>query len=99
MTRLNVVLLLAVLASALYLVRMQYESRQLFVELEKATAEARRLQTEQERLQLEKRAEATPLRVEKLARSQLQMRPASPAITQYVTQATPAAPASAGGAP
>ena len=33
MTRLNLVLLLAVLASALYLVRTQYESRRLYVEL------------------------------------------------------------------
>jgi cell division protein FtsL len=38
-----------------------------------------------DRLQIERRAQATPLRVEQLARQQLQMRPASPAITQYVT--------------
>ena len=34
MTRLNLVLLLAVLASALYLVNVQYDSRRLFTELE-----------------------------------------------------------------
>ena len=34
MGRLNFVLLLAVLASALYLVQIQYESRRLYVELE-----------------------------------------------------------------
>ena len=67
MTRLNLVLLLAVLASALYLVRMQYESRRLFAEIERPQAEARRLEVEHERLQVEKRAQATPLRVEKLA--------------------------------
>jgi cell division protein FtsL len=83
--RLSLVLLLAVVASALYLVRMQYESRHLFVELDRAMAEARRLVTENERLQVEKRAQATPLRVEKLARDQLSMRTATPAITQYVT--------------
>jgi hypothetical protein len=32
--------------SALYLVRVQYESRRLFTELDRATAEARRLDTE-----------------------------------------------------
>ena len=64
MARLNLLLLLAVLASALYLVRMQYESRRLFTELDRAMAEARRLETENERLQVEKRAQATPLRVE-----------------------------------
>ena len=85
MTRLSLVLLVAVLASALYLVRTQYESRRLFVEIDRAHAEARRLEVENERLQVEKRAQATPARVEKLAREQLQMRGASPAITQYVT--------------
>ncbi len=85
MTRLNIVLLLAVLASALYLVNLQYESRRLFTELDKANSEAHRLEVESERLQLEKRAQATPLRVEKLAKEQLQMRPASPAITHYAT--------------
>ncbi len=85
MTRLNLVLLIAVLASALYLVRTQYESRRLYVELEKAQAERRKLEVENERLQLEKRAQATPLRVEKIAKDKLQMRTATPAITQYVT--------------
>ena len=86
MTRLNLVLLLAVLASALYLVRTQYESRRLYVELEKAAAQNRKLEAENERLQVEKRAQATPLRVEKLAKDKLQMRSVTPAITQYVTQ-------------
>ena len=81
MIRLNLVLLVAVVVSALYLVRLQFESRQLFVELDKANAESRRLVTEHERLQVEKRAQATPLRVEKLARDQLLMRTSTPAIT------------------
>jgi cell division protein FtsL len=95
MTRLNLVLLVAVLASALYLVRTQYESRRLVTELDKVTSEARKLETEKERLQVEKRAQATPLRVEKLAKEQLQMRTASPAITQYVS--LKAAASTAGG--
>ena len=84
MTRLNVVLLLAVLASAIYLVHTQYESRRLFTELDRAVAEARRLETEHQRLQVEKRAQATPQRIETLARERLQMKSATPAITQYV---------------
>ena len=84
MTRLNVVLLLAVLASAIYLVHTQYESRRLFTELDRAVAEARRLETEHQRLQVEKRAQATPGRVQQIATTQLQMRPANPAITEYV---------------
>ena len=87
MTRVSFVLLVAVLASALYLVRTQYESRRLFAEIDRAVAEAHRIETESERLQAEKRAQATPLRVEKLAREQLKMRNATPAITQYVKAA------------
>ena len=85
MIRINLLLLLVVIVSALYLVRTQYESRRLFVELDRAHMEARRLELEHDRLQVEKRAQATPSRVEKIAREQLQMRSASPAITQYVT--------------
>lgn len=84
MTRLNLVLLLTVMLSAMYLVQVQYDSRRLYVEIERAQGEARKLEIEHERLQVEKRAQATPLRVERLAKDQLQMRPASPAITQYV---------------
>ena len=86
MTRFSLFLLLAVMASALYLVRTQYESRRLYVELEKAIAQNRKLEAENERLQVDKRAQATPLRVEKLAKDNLQMRSVTPAITQYVTQ-------------
>ena len=84
MIRLNIMLLVAVLASALYLVHTQYESRRLFTELDRATVEARRLETEHQRLEVEKRAQATPLRVEDLAKKKLAMRTATPAITQYV---------------
>ncbi len=85
MTRLNLVLLVAVMVSAMFVVRTQYESRLLFTELDRAVAESRRLETEHQRLQVEKRAQATPLRIEKLARDRLQMRTTTPAITQYVT--------------
>ena len=83
MTRLNITLTLATLASAMYLVGVQYESRRLFTELEKAHREARNLSTEFERLQVEKRSQATPARVERVAREKLQMRQVSPGITLY----------------
>ncbi len=84
MARLNLLLLLAVIATALYLVHTQYLSRQLYTELDRVQQEARKLETDRDRLQVEKRAQATPLRVEKLAKEQLQMRTTTPAITQYV---------------
>jgi cell division protein FtsL len=93
--RINLVLLLAVLASALYLVSVQYQSRRLTTELDKARTEARRLEAEKDGLQVAKRSQATPARVERLARDKLQMRQAQPGITNYVTYA----PASALQAP
>ena len=89
MTRINLVLLLAVIASAMYLVNVQYDSRRLFTELDRVTAESHKLETEFERLQVEKRAQATPARVEKIAREKLQMRQATPAITTYVNYSAP----------
>lgn len=93
MTRLSIVLLAATMVSALYLVRVQYESRRLFTEIERVNVEARDLETERRRLEVEKRAQATSLRVEKLAKERLAMRSITPAITEYVTLARPAAPA------
>lgn len=85
MTRLSIVLLAAVMFSALYLVRVQYESRRLFTEIDRAQIEGRELETERRRLEVEKRAQATSLRVEKLAKEKLGMRSVTPAITEYVS--------------
>jgi cell division protein FtsL len=84
MTRLNMILVLALLASSLYLVRTAYDSRRLFAELDKAKNEAARLDTEAKRLEAEREAQATSLRVERTAREKLAMRTATPAVTVYV---------------
>ncbi|MEY3446519.1 MAG: hypothetical protein RIR45_1274 [Pseudomonadota bacterium] len=89
MMRLNLVLLVAVLASAVYLVGVQYDSRHLFTELDKARGEGKRLETEFERLQVQKRSQATPARVERLAREKLQMRQVTPGVTAYVNYMVP----------
>ncbi len=93
MMRLNLVLVLGVVLSALYLVNVQYESRRLFSELDRSQTQAHKLATENERLQVEKRAQATSARVEKLAKLRLQMRAATPAITTYVAYSSAAAQA------
>ncbi|QEA13346.1 cell division protein FtsL [Comamonas flocculans] len=94
MTRLSIVLLLAVMASGMWLVQVQYESRRLNTEWHRANVEARRLEVERQRLLVEKRAQATPLRVERLARDKLQMRTPTPATTLYVAaDGTPLLPA------
>lgn len=94
MTRVNLLLLLAVLLTALYVVHTQYESRRIFVELEKAISQGRKLEIDNETLQAERRSQATPLRVDRLAKDKLQMLPATAAITQYVPyrEAVAAAP-------
>ncbi len=85
MIRLNLVLLVAVLASAFYLVHTQYESRRLYTAIDKANAQSRRLAAEHEQLQVQKREQATSARVQQLAARNLKMLPVNPAITQYVT--------------
>ena len=90
MMRVNLLLLLLVMLSAVYLVNVQYESRRLFTEIDRSEAEGRRLSSDFERLQVEKRAQATPARVEKIAREKLQMRQLTPSITTYVNYTAPA---------
>ena len=99
MTRVNLLLLLALLVTSVYLVHVSYDARRLFAELDKAQTEERQLESDFERLKAEKQSQATPSRVEKVARSQLGMRTATPAVTNYVTYTAPAAaPAVAEGA-
>ena len=66
--RMHILLLLAVIASALYLVQTQYAARRLFTELDQAIAKNRQLEEE---------------RIEKLAQ-ELGMETATPALTTYV---------------
>ena len=89
MIRLNLVLLAAVITSAFYLVHTQYESRRLYTAIDKAQSQARRLEAEHEQLQVQKREEATPARVQQLAARKLKMRPVNPAITEYVVLVRP----------
>jgi cell division protein FtsL len=95
MTRVNVLLLIALLFSSMYLVHASHESRQLFAELDKAQSVERLLDSEFERLKSDKQSQATPLRVERTARDKLAMRTATPAVTQYVSPVSPASAAAA----
>lgn len=88
MTRLNILLLLALLVSAVYLVQTSYESRSLFVALERERNAAKELDNEADRLDIARRAQATSLRIERVSREQLHMRTATPAVTQYVAGST-----------
>lgn len=98
MTRLNLLLLLALVVSAIYLVQTSYESRRLYALLERERNAAHQLDVEAEGLDVARRAHATSLRVERVAREQLRMRTATPAVTAYVADPTPNAAAAVGAA-
>lgn len=91
MTKLNLVLLAAVIASAMVLVRAAYDARRLFAETHRAEVESARLAGETKRLEAEREAQATSLRVERTAREKLDMRSVTPAITVYAVDAAASA--------
>jgi cell division protein FtsL len=92
-SRINLILLIAVLASGMVLVRSAYDARRLFTALDRAQAEARRLEADSQRLQAERHAQATNLRVEQVARERLHMRAITPAVTQALEPGSAAASA------
>ncbi len=92
MTRVHLLLVAVVLGSAFLLVHTQYESRRLYTAIDRANSQAQRLEADHEQLKVQKREQATSARVQQVASSRLQMRPAHPGITQYV--APPPLPAS-----
>jgi cell division protein FtsL len=87
MSKLNILLVAALLASCLWQVKTAYEARQLFNALDQARAERQQLDAEFKRLDAEAQAQGTHLFVERKAREKLLMRPATPAVTKYVTDA------------
>ena len=84
MTRLNVLLLVVLVVCALSLVTSRHQARRVFVELERAQAEARGYETEYGQLQLEQSTWGMPARVEKVAREQLRMQLPTAARTEIV---------------
>ena len=87
MVRLNFLLAIALIVSGLYLVKISYESRRLFADIESAHSIERQLESDRRRLEAERQGQATHLRVEATARTKLGMRAATPANTQYVVDA------------
>lgn len=97
MSRLNLLLLVALVASSLLLIRSAYGARRLFAEIHRAEVEAERLAGESKRLEAERQAQATSLRVERSAREKLAMRTVTPGVTMYVVDPAAAPAASAPG--
>jgi cell division protein FtsL len=85
MTRFNLLLLVVLLVSSVYLVRVSYDAHHLYGELDRARTRQRQFETEYGRLQAERQTQAAPARVEKTARDKLRMVQATPAIMKQVT--------------
>lgn len=83
--RLNFILALALVLCALALVNAQYHARRLFIELERAQAQARQLDIEWAQLQLDQSTLGKHARIEANARRDLNMVALTPARTQYLT--------------
>ena len=99
MSRLNLFLMVLLVVSGLYLVKVSYDARRVFVELDRARAKERTLDMEYNQFEIDRRDAAGSVRVDKLARDRLNMRTATPAVTEYITYAASAASAAAAGKP
>ena len=87
MTKLNLILLAFLLASALATVASTNHARKLFIELENGQTEQKRIEVEWGQLQLEQSTWAKHALVESLASKQLGMNVPDAARTQFVTAA------------
>lgn len=84
-TRFMVLFTALLVSSALSLVNAQYQSRRLFIELERAQTVARQLDVEWAQLQLDQSTLGKHARIEASARRDLNMVALTPARTQYLT--------------
>ena len=91
MTKLHLILLVVLLGSCLYLVQVSYESRRVFAALDSARNQQAQLDVEYKRLDTERQAQATHLRVDKVAREKLKMATAVPGATHFVDEVASAA--------
>jgi cell division protein FtsL len=82
--RLNIVLTIALVFCALWLVNAQYQARRLFIELERAQAAARQLDIEWAQLQLDQSTLGKHARIQANASRDLNMVEVTPARTQYL---------------
>jgi len=98
MGRLSLAVAAMLMLSAVSLVTSRYQSRQLFIELGRSQAQARDLDTDWRRLQLERAELARNARVDHAARESLKMIAIVPDRTIYLNQPPIAQPAPAGGA-
>lgn len=84
MVRLSLILAISLMVSALFLVTARFQSRQLYMQLDRQEDLARQLDTEWRRLQLERAELARHARIDQVARNELDMISGSPDRTLYI---------------
>lgn len=84
--KVNAVLAAFLVGCGLSLVNAQYQARHLFIDLERALAQARQLDIDWAQLQLDQSMLGKHARIEEIARRDLNMTQLSANRTQYLTQ-------------
>ncbi|MGA2550808.1 MAG: cell division protein FtsL [Burkholderiaceae bacterium] len=87
MTRINALMAVILVISALFLVSTQYEARRLHIDLEAAQDTTHKLDVEWSQLQLDQASLSKHALIDAAARKDLEMMPATPARTEYITLA------------
>ncbi|MFA7438506.1 cell division protein FtsL [Castellaniella sp.] len=87
MMRLSVFLAVLLMASALSLVTLRFQARELFMQVEQLKVGAHDLDADWRRLQLRRAELARNARIDTLARNELHLVPVDPERTLYVQQA------------
>ncbi|MFV0282620.1 MAG: cell division protein FtsL [Castellaniella sp.] len=90
MIRLTLFLAVLLMGSAISLVTVRFQTRELFVASERLKSHARELDVEWRRLQLERAELARNARIDSLARTDLHLISVTPDRTIYLRQPAPA---------
>jgi cell division protein FtsL len=85
MNRLNILLLLIVMACALSVVNSTNQQREIFIQLQHAQAQESQLQQDYAQLQYQQSALSKTSRIEQMATDSLKMQPIATGRTQYLT--------------
>jgi len=85
MTKLNLLLVLILIACALGVVTSQHKARKLFIELQQEQEKTKQMDVEWDQLQLEQSTWAMHSRIEKIATKYLKMHVPEPARIQVVS--------------
>jgi cell division protein FtsL len=99
MGRVCILVAIILMFSSLSLVTARYQARQLYDQLDRYRSNSRDLEIDWRRLQLDRAAESSNAKVDRLAREDLKMTGVTPERTVYVAQPRTSAGATTGAGP